>query len=336
MTCMTVNGDISGTAVIEVELAERAESVSGKGVARAAVPSSRAPRGQPTHGLLRLWPAAVVAVLFAVAGSSQGGESGGTDVPLPSGVDEQTVAPVGEAPLVEAEGPGVQNTEPSIAGVGHAPPRSTPTTSPNSWPPPQASSTGGTVTEDQDAVDAPTAGSPMFYTDPAGDADGPAAQAALSQPAFDILRVDWAPASQVDGQRRGYSTSMTVAGVARDDGSYVSYGLFYDDRSREQCELYHFLTPGTTAFGNAFCGSNLDGTRRLVGRVQGSRVSATRTKDGGTLLTATFDDSALPALVERGGRMLWYVSAMTCVRGSGPLHCNDTLDDAYSRRSYRL
>ena len=331
---MAVNGDISGTTVIELDPAEQAEAVSGRVVARGAVPSMTAPGPRAMKGLLRLWPAAVVAVLIAVAGSSQGRASGGTDLPLPSGLEEQTLGPMSDAPRAETEVPGVQNAEPVIVGVGHAPPAST--SSPGAWAPPEGSSTEQPVSEDQVAVDSPTAGSPMFYTDPAGDAHGPAAHAALSQPAFDILRVDWAPASQIDDQRRGYSTSMTIAGVARDDGDYVSYGLFYDYSSHETCELYHFLTPGTTAYANAFCGSIFDGTRRSVGRVQGSRVSKTRTKDGGTLLTATFDDAALPALVESGGRMLWYLSAMTCAPGSGALDCNDTLDDASSGRSYRL
>ena len=61
---------------------------------------------------------------------------------------------------------------------------------------------------------------------------------------------------------------------------------------------------------------------------------------GGTTLVATFDDSALPAFVEAGGRMLWELSALTCADHAkqpgiacvGP----DTLDRATSRTDYRL
>jgi hypothetical protein len=182
----------------------------------------------------------------------------------------------------------------------------------------------------------------VSYTDPADDAYGLAAQPTLSEPAFDILKVRWAPASEIDNQQHGYSASITVAGAARNDGTYVTYGDFPSDVPRERCQLYHFLTPGTTAFANAFCGSIDNGTRRLVGSVRGSQVTSTRTAAGGTLLIATFDDSALPPLLESGGRMLFRLSAFTCAADpEGPaagLRCGfpEALDEANSLHSYRL
>ena len=49
--------------------------------------------------------------------------------------------------------------------------------------------------------DSAMAGPPVSYTDPADDAYGLTAQPALSQPAFDILEVRWAPAGV--GKRGG-------------------------------------------------------------------------------------------------------------------------------------
>jgi hypothetical protein len=186
------------------------------------------------------------------------------------------------------------------------------------------------------------AGPPVSYTDPADDAYGPAAQPTLSQPAFDILEVRWAPTSEVDQQQRGYSSSITVAGAARNDGEYVTYGDFPSDVPGERCQLYNFLTPGTTAFANVFCGSIDNGTRRLIGSVQGSQVTSTRTAAEGTVLIATFDDSALPPLLESAGRMLFRLSAFTCAADpEGPgagLRCGfpEGLDQANTFNSYRL
>ena len=186
------------------------------------------------------------------------------------------------------------------------------------------------------------AGAPVSYTDPADDAYGLAGNPALSQPAFDILEVRWAPASEVDEQQRGYSSSITVAGAARNDGAYVTYGEFASDIPGERCQLYNILAPGSTAFANVFCGTTENGTRRFVGRVQGSQVTSTRTAAGGTLLIATFDDSALPPLLESAGRMLFRLSAFTCAADpDGPaagLRCGfeETLDEANTFNSYRL
>jgi hypothetical protein len=154
----------------------------------------------------------------------------------------------------------------------------------------------------------------------------------VSPSTFDILRVAWAPAPG------GYSTSITVAGPARDDGSYVSFGVFPSDVAGEACELDHFLTPGTTAFADAFCGSPDRATRRFLGRVQGSQVTSTPTADGGTVLAATFDDSALPPLLDKAGRKLFGLSAFTCAAGPESPGCalDLFLDSATSTASYRV
>src|SRR5207249_1886709 len=85
------------------------------------------------------------------------------------------------------------------------------------------------------------AGPPVAYADPAGDAYGPAGNRALSQPAFDILHVEWAPASEVGEQQVGYTSSITVAGVARNDSGYVTYGDFPSDVPGERCQLYNIV-----------------------------------------------------------------------------------------------
>jgi hypothetical protein len=154
------------------------------------------------------------------------------------------------------------------------------------------------------------AGPAVSYTDPAGDAIRLGSP--TSRPEFDIVQVGWAPASDTDQPRGGYSTSITVAGGARDDGYYVSYGDFPADVAGEQCQIYHFLTPRTAAFANVFCGGEDAGTRRLIGRMQGSTVITTATPDGGTLLEATFDDSTLPQQLQAAGRLLSNLSAFTC------------------------
>jgi hypothetical protein len=177
----------------------------------------------------------------------------------------------------------------------------------------------------------------VSYTDETDDASGLAGQPGLSQPAFDIVYVEWAPASDVDGQPQSeYSTSIMVAGAARDGGIYVSYGQFRADG--EQCQLYHFLTPGTTAFANAFCGATEQGTRRLVAHFDGSPVTSTPTAGGGTMLEATFNDAAAPSELEANGRMLFELSAFTCAGGPATMGCgyHETLDYAQSWRSYRI
>lgn len=151
-------------------------------------------------------------------------------------------------------------------------------------------------------------GPPVSYSDPTGDAYR--LGSSTSRPEFDIVEVRWAPA--FDAGEGGYSTSMEVAGRARDDGYYVSYGDFPFEATGERCQAYYFLTPGTTAFANVFCGSTAAGTRQLVGRVEGSTVTATATTDGGTLVQATFEDSTIPPALQTAGRLLSNLSAFTC------------------------
>ena len=175
----------------------------------------------------------------------------------------------------------------------------------------------------------------VSYTDDTGDA---VPAPATGEPESDIVRVGWGPASDVDGEgHEGYFTSILIAGPVRDGGAFVSYGEFPSDVPGETCQLYHLLTPGTTAFANAFCGSVSAGTRRLVGRVQGGPVTSTTTAAGGILIQAKFDDSALPPLLEAQGRMLSTLSAFTCTgwENSG---CDavDILDFARSTLTYRL
>ena len=189
-----------------------------------------------------------------------------------------------------------------------------------------------------DPGDETGAGPPVSYTDHADDAHGSVATAALSQPAYDILRVGWSPASRAAENGRGYATSIKVAGKPRSDAYYVSYGVFYSDVPGETCQLYHVLVPGRDAYANAICGNVDDGTRRLVGELEGSPVTVTSTS-GGTVLVATFDDTELPAYVDAGGRMLWQLSAFTCMRGTpNVLACGheDIRDRATSTISYRL
>jgi hypothetical protein len=207
---------------------------------------------------------------------------------------------------------------------------------------------------------APEAGPPVHYTDQTDDAyriqlaedvsrpngetihmSVPASipDESKSQPAFDILRVDWRPVGYVNKRSPGgYSTSITVAGAARTDGSYVSYGEFSSDTPGEKCQLYHFLTPGIRSFGNAFCGTNETGTRRLIGQVQGGQVSVTQTPSGGTVLTATFDNRAIPALLQASNRTLEDLSAFTCVQGDEGLGCRlyEVFDSAASSLTYRV
>jgi hypothetical protein len=184
-----------------------------------------------------------------------------------------------------------------------------------------------------------TAGPPVYYTDQADDAygqDGGPPNAALSQREFDILRVDWGPVAYVNEESPGgYSTSMTIAGPARDwddNAMYVSWGQFGRD-----CRLYHFLVPGTTAYANAFCDSYSGHPWGFVGRVEGGPVTSTPTQSGGTLLSATFDNRAIPMQLE-WARTLHSLSAWTCTgRIDEPLNtCDGYLDWARSFLSYRI
>jgi hypothetical protein len=204
---------------------------------------------------------------------------------------------------------------------------------------------GGSVSEDTISQDYESAGSPVYYLDQADDAYGGETSWAhqtppdptVNQKAFDILRVDWAPVSH------GYSTSITVAGTASEDGSYVSYGYFFP--RGEACRIYYLLTPGLTAYAHAFCESSGDAWG-FVGVVEGSEVTSTPTTAGGTQIAATFDSRGVPPLLETAGRKLHNLSAFTCEeiddRYAGDsrhgLYCGQygVLDTASSALTYRV
>ena len=195
-----------------------------------------------------------------------------------------------------------------------------------------------TTDADSESFETPDPDPWIFYLDQADDAHGQHAppNAALSQREFDILRVDWRPVAYVnDESPGGYSTSMTIAGSARgwdDNAMYVSWAQFGRD-----CRLYHFLTPGTTAYANAFCDSYSGHPWGFVGRVEGGPVTATPTQSGGTLLSATFDNRSIPPQLA-SARTLHNLSAYTCTgRIDEPLNvCDGELDWANSSRSYRI
>lgn len=170
--------------------------------------------------------------------------------------------------------------------------------------------------------DSETASPPVHYTDQADDAHGHdgSPNAALSQKEFDILRVDWGPVSYGNEESPGgYSTSMTLAGTARDDALYVTWGRWGRD-----CQLWHILIPRTSAQANAYCDS-----RGFVSSVKGGPVTSTPTQSGGTVLSATFDSRAIT---------LYHLSAYTCTgRVDEPVNsCSGSLDWANSGLSYRI
>lgn len=182
------------------------------------------------------------------------------------------------------------------------------------------------------------------YDDYSGDASGGASgatgssqAAALSQPSLDILRVAWDPISYGEHGRRGYSTSITIAGPAHEDGAYVSYGFFTSDG--QSCQLYNILEVGIGAYANAFCGSLHDGTRRFLGRIDGRVVTSSPTADGGTTLVGIFDDPAVPTELQAYGRKLYDLSAFTALCSSGSDGCRmhgAEMDWVTSTKSFRV
>ncbi|MEY2454088.1 MAG: hypothetical protein QOD92_3662 [Acidimicrobiaceae bacterium] len=172
--------------------------------------------------MMRLLPLAVFAIAVAALGVSRLQEPGDKGVPRATRVAVQAPGSTIAAPADATELQPVPSSdggafEPDGAVTLSATPAGG-QQSPNG-PPLQ-----GRASETSLPRDSAMAGPPVSYTDPADDADGVAAQPTLSQPAFDILEVRWAPASEVDTQQRGYSSSITVAGAARNDAAYVTYG----------------------------------------------------------------------------------------------------------------
>ena len=175
------------------------------------------------------------------------------------------------------------------------------------------------------------------YEDPAGDATGTSQVAPVSQASFDILSVTWSPVSYDEPGRRGYSTAITIAGPAREDGAYLAYGHFTS--GGQSCQIYHILEVGIPAYANAFCGSVEDGTRRFLGRMDGRLVISNPTADGGTTLVGIFDDPTVPTSLEAGGRMLYGLSAFTAMCSPSPDGCrtHDTVFDwVDSGESFRV
>ena len=142
--------------------------------------------------------------------------------------------------------------------------------------------------------------------------------AVLSDPSADILEVGFATATTAKGKpnQKSYSITMSITGPADASYNYVVAGEFGED-----CDLFHFLTPGTTSVANAFC----DGTSRFIGRIVGSAVVL-----NGTTLSATYTytPEKLPAELA-ADTQLGPLYAYTCMRG---LECNSSeiIDWAHS------
>lgn len=169
-----------------------------------------------------------------------------------------------------------------------------------------------------------TDGADDAYRLPALTASPPAEQPPnplLSDPKADILEVGLAnlPSSKKERNRRSYTATLRVTGPA--DGGYH---YFVAGRFGSDCYLFHSLTPGTTSYANAFCGSGE--TLRLIGRLSGSAVTVS-----GTTLSATYTYTAgkLPPELQ-GDPQLGPLEAYTCVRGLYENGCRlqDRLDYA--------
>ncbi len=242
--------------------------------------------------------------------------------------ERQTATPAVESGGGETATDSIQRQEDAVvSGVGPPMPRAPRATRGSSSAKGDRLAGSHPASADQPGLE--TAGPPIFYMDQADDAYGPDSppNAALSQREFDILRVDWGPVSYVSEESPGgYSTSITVGGTARADAWYVSFGRF------RSCDLYHALAPGITAFSYDACSQGKV--------VQGSPVTTTQTAAGGTVLSATFDNRAIPPWLQAAGRTLHNLSAMTCIhKGDGRLDCAsqyDVLDKAISNQTYRL
>lgn len=279
---------------------------------------ARAPQTEPLVGL----PPSPVAVQDATGGADSNATSVGT-----SGTSAPTTAKTQPVPsLRSSASPALSAADLETSSLRR--PATSPTTAPGAgFDGPSPDKAG------------PEAISPAAaYEDLAGDAHGGAQLGALSQPAFDILQVDWNPASYSEAGRRGYSTSITIAGPAHEDGVYISYGYFVSDVRGEECQLYHILELGTPAYAHAFCGSIWNGTRRFLGRMDGRPVTSNPTAAGGTTLVGTFDDPVVPSQLEAAGRRLYNLSALTAMCAPSPDRCSadQEVDWASSTRLYRV
>lgn len=250
-----------------------------------------------------------------------------------AGESASTTSPFGAS----APGSGEVQTNPSLTRT-ERPPGILATPSPRERVSSAAHGAGSADGPSPDVREPGAVGPAASYEDAAGDAHGGASVESLSQSPLDILDVDWTPVSYDEQGRRGYSTSITIAGPARDDAAYVSYG-FFSDGSGDRCQLYNILELGTSAYANAFCGSIEDGTRRFIGRIDGRPVTSTPTAAGGTTLVGTFDDPAVHSMLEAAGRWLDNLSAFTATCAPSPDECkvlSQEWDWVSSTESFRV
>ena len=258
---------------------------------------SSAPPGAPLADLPQA-PAA------AVAGHDQAGPVEAT--PITSASRPTAVASASPSPQVLSKR-SVTASEPAPSAVLGSPSIQVPAGSRTEVTAPRGS---GPAASEPDSESEPV-GPAVSYEDLPGDAyGGPEASVGpISQSSFDLLHVAWNPVAYDEPGRRGYSTSITIAGPAGEDAAYVSWGTFYV--GGDPCQLYNILELGSPAYAHAFCGFIEDGSRRFLGRMTGRLVTSVPTASGGTTLVGTFDDPDLPASLELSGRTLYDLAAFT-------------------------
>ena len=173
------------------------------------------------------------------------------------------------------------------------------------------------------AVAAPASAETSMFTDGSNDAyRAPGSEESppsfqpeapfLSDPTADITAAGFETVSVAKGspKSRHYRATMTILGTPDPSYSYVVAGAFGDN-----CQLYHFLTPGITSFANAFCGP--EGARRFLGQIKGTSVEV----NGSTLsATYTYTPRQLPAELA-ADTTLGPLFAFTCVSGDEGLGC---------------
>jgi hypothetical protein len=180
-----------------------ARGPSGRRARWRPVRSPRSPQPRDVARTMRVLLAAALAVVLALVGLSR--------IPQqeePPAVEEWTADATGDPGTHEPGNIGVPTTRAAPLGSGGGQPTST--TSPGAQRSSVASEPEESLRKDAtpqrvedansdasppaDAIPqrSETAGPPVSYTDQPDDAHGPVTHAALSRPAFDILRVDWA------------------------------------------------------------------------------------------------------------------------------------------------
>ena len=144
---------------------------------------------------------------------------------------------------------------------------------------------------------------------------------ALSDSKADMTEVSLATVSRKPNQHI-YSASMRVEGTPSPDYSYVVSGRF-----QQNCWIFHFLKPGTTAKANLFCDRDTDPRTTLtyIGRLAGSAV----TLEGNTLRAEYTVDNSIPSELA-ADRVIRDLVAFTCVSGLEGWGCrpHEVLDTA--------